>query len=566
MRRRVRARRARADRDLVAGAALAGSAGGARRPADPGRARACPRASGSPVGTLNLYCEPPRAWDESEIEALDRLQRSARGAARRIPAGASARAHRRSAPGRARQSRHDRAGDRAAHGPRRDRRRNRVQRVAPGRAELAAAGQRRGRGSARGAPGRGRTVRPLCRLQFDGLERIGDRPRSVRRSSRSSTTAAMRVSPLRERLDQRECEQQAVHEREDRERQRPAPQGAVGKEVAHEVGQRRGRARALRADRHGEQGPRQEAPREERQVERTPAGGCRPAGRRRRRPGPRRRASAARCQSPPPSAFAGSGTSSSSAAAHGEADECREGADHGAITGGARAEAAVREAGLRLRRPGAGEGGRIVGGPGTGSGSDGSGGGGEGSGGVAMRAFGGGGTPEDARHLERETPPLLGAGRAAVRFGLSVDLVAPGIDCRVQCGTSSTASGGDGASQRWRKRWSAPPSVCCLPLPCPVVPDGGVPNLLPGALLQASWEGDGHDPRRLDVLHLRRTTAPFSKARTASMRTTRAFSPARPDDQRGAADAALDRQGRVLRGGVLPAQPARRRARCRTSS
>lgn len=29
-----------------------------------------PTRLGSPVGTLNLYCEHPRAWDESEIEAL----------------------------------------------------------------------------------------------------------------------------------------------------------------------------------------------------------------------------------------------------------------------------------------------------------------------------------------------------------------------------------------------------------------------------------------------------------------------------------------------------------------
>ena len=42
----------------------------AARPADP-RGPRLPTRLGTPVGTLNLYCDRPRVWDESEITALE---------------------------------------------------------------------------------------------------------------------------------------------------------------------------------------------------------------------------------------------------------------------------------------------------------------------------------------------------------------------------------------------------------------------------------------------------------------------------------------------------------------
>ena len=81
-----------------------------------------------------------------------------------------------------------------------------------------------------------------------------------------------------------------------------------------------------------------------------------------------------------------------------------------------------------------------------------------------------------------------------------------------------------------------------------------------GARILREPDGDADDPRRLDVLHLRRARRHRAARRAASSPRTRASSRASAHDQRPAAAAALVGQGRVLLGRVLPAQPARGRA------
>ena len=71
---------------------------------------------------------------------------------------------------------------------------------------------------------------------------------------------------------------------------------------------------------------------------------------------------------------------------------------------------------------------------------------------------------------------------------------------------------------------------------------------------------DADDPRRLDLLHLRRARRHRRRDHAASSRTTPASSRASAQRQRPPAAAALVRPGRVLLGRVLPAEPARGRA------
>src|SRR5439155_4295031 len=71
------------------------------------------------------------------------------------------------------------------------------------------------------------------------------------------------------------------------------------------------------------------------------------------------------------------------------------------------------------------------------------------------------------------------------------------------------------------------------------------------------------DPRRLDLLHLRRAWRHLRRDGRL-LRRGHAFPLAlSPDDQRRAAAAALVGEGRVLLGRVLPPEPARGRARAR---
>ena len=67
---RVRARHLRQDGRPGGRAALARPARGSRRPAG-ARLLGLPTRLGAPVGTLNVYCVRPRAWDESEVAALE---------------------------------------------------------------------------------------------------------------------------------------------------------------------------------------------------------------------------------------------------------------------------------------------------------------------------------------------------------------------------------------------------------------------------------------------------------------------------------------------------------------
>ena len=69
------------------------------------------------------------------------------------------------------------------------------------------------------------------------------------------------------RLHEREGEQEAAREGEDRERRRPAHEGAVRQHVAHEIGQRGGGAGALSADRDRQHRPWQEGADEHGQVD-----------------------------------------------------------------------------------------------------------------------------------------------------------------------------------------------------------------------------------------------------------------------------------------------------------
>ena len=87
-----------------------------------------------------------------------------------------------------------------------------------------------------------------------------------------------------------------------------------------------------------------------------------------------------------------------------------------------------------------------------------------------------------------------------------------------------------------------------------------------GRILRDGVATDADDPRRLDLLHLRRARR-HRRRDERLLRGGHALPLAlSADDQRRAAAAALLRQGRVLLGRVLPAQPARGRAARRTRS
>ena len=120
---------------------------------------------------------------------------------------------------------------------------DRLQRAAAGGAQLAPARERRRRGGARRAP-RGDGLRDPTRRRSLGSAsaagRRSARPGRRRLGSAGSTSSTERLhahGSSHERLDEREREQQAAREREDRERRRPARERAVGEDVA-----RRGRS------------------------------------------------------------------------------------------------------------------------------------------------------------------------------------------------------------------------------------------------------------------------------------------------------------------------------------
>ena len=71
MRRRLRARCRVKTNDLRSEPRWPGAAKRAAGPADPRRCSGLPTRLGPPVGTLNLYSEHARAWDTSEVAALE---------------------------------------------------------------------------------------------------------------------------------------------------------------------------------------------------------------------------------------------------------------------------------------------------------------------------------------------------------------------------------------------------------------------------------------------------------------------------------------------------------------
>ena len=106
----------------------------------------------------------------------------------------------------------------------------------------------------------------------------------------------------------------------------------------------------------------------------------------------------------------------------------------------------------------------------------------------------------------------------------------------------------------------------CRPRVVPPAAMGGSSPLTGFSTLSGMLGGDDpHHPRRVDLLHLRRRRRDHRR-RTWILCGRHAISLATfAEDQRGAADAALGRQGRVLRGRVLPAQSAAPVGSVRTS-
>ena len=130
----------------------------------------------------------------------------------------------------------------------------------------------------------------------------------------------------------------------------------------------------------------------------------------------------------------------------------------------------------------------------------------------------------------------------------------------------------DGASSSTRQRRRrleparAQPARRAVPAPRCASPAMGGSSPLDRLLNPFRHAGgdDPHHPRRVDLLHLRRRRRDHRR-RAWILCGRHAISLATcAENQRRATDAALGRQGRVLRGRVLPAQPPCRWARVRT--
>ena len=277
-----------------------------------------PTRVGAPVGTLNLYCERPRRWDESEIGALEAYNDLLEA---RLGGALLARQHghivdqlqfaldSRVAIERAIGLLMGRDGidGPAAFNELRRAARNSRRRVSEVAEEVLAAHPHEA--TARGYG--------LGRLHLGGLGPVATATGRVGTSVADILLDDRRAARmlLHERLDEREREQQAVHEGEDRERRRPALESAVREDVVDEIGQQDRRARALRADRERKQRPRTNAQTKSGTLTRTPGPPDTSELVEEPRDQPGGRDSAARFQRPPPSAEPVSVTSSSRAAA-----------------------------------------------------------------------------------------------------------------------------------------------------------------------------------------------------------------------------------------------------------
>ena len=452
-----------------------------------------PTRLGTPVGTLNLYCERPRVWDESEIAALEAYNSLLEARLAECAAGPAARPDRRSAAVRARQPRHDRAGDRAADGARRRRRRRGLQRAAAGGAQLAPA---RAAPSPRRCSPSTRATRRAYELTLDGLGRVGARRPAASdgstRPRRSARTCAR--SPTRGSTSANASS-------------RPSMKARIGNDSDQRVSALSGRTSCTRSlsqtgvparcaqiasasSVHG-----RKAPTSSGQVEAhaRPAdaaelvedAGDEAGG------GDQRRAL------PEAAALgrAGVGHEQQQRRGAGEAHEGGECADHDDSSGGLERHAGGAAA-RPARRTGSGPGRGSVGGPGSGGSGSGSvrmrrG----GSGVVAMRAFRGRSRTCPSAGVKPRRSSVRPAERPAPSGAAQLRLAPPARRRRliVDCQRRATARASAARSLRRPCRWT--PSTAGSSRMT------GHPNLVASGILGGD---DPHHPRRVDVLHLRR--------------------------------------------------------------